>query len=72
MGNLRVMDEKGHTEHTWDSPEESAVVEGVFRELQGRGYIAARMSPDGSSGDVIREFDASAGSILMMPLMRGG
>ena len=72
MGKLNVLDEKGDTEHSWDTPEEAAVVAGVFAGLLGRGYIAARMGEDGSSGERITAFDAGAGSILMMPPLRGG
>jgi len=72
MGKLNVLDEQGDTEHSWDSPEEAAVVEGVFKTLLGRGYVCARMSPGGTSGERITSFDASAGSLLMMPPLRGG
>lgn len=72
MGKLNVLDEHGDTEHSWNTPEEAAVVAGVFGELLGRGYIAALMSEDGSCGVQITAFDASAGSLLLMPPLRGG
>jgi hypothetical protein len=72
MGKMNVLDENGDTQHSWDTPEEAAVVEGVFKGLLGRGYIAARMGADGSSGEQITAFDAGAGAILLMPPLRGG
>ena len=70
MGTLHVLDSSGDTVHSWDDPEEAVAVEAVFAALKGKGYMAANM--DGSKGTLIGAFDASAGSILMIPPLRGG
>lgn len=72
MGKLSVMDERGHTEHSWDTAEEAEVVRSVFEGLLASGHICCRMNADGSSGERITAFDAGAGSLLMMPPLRGG
>ena len=71
---LTVMDDKGDTKHFWDPSNEVEVsaVENVFSQLVSKGYMAARMNKDGSSGALIKKFNSKAGSILMMPPVRGG
>lgn len=69
---LRILDSNGDTKYQWDTPEEAQAVEKVFKDMQSKGYTAAQMMDDGSQGTMIREFDASARSLLMLPPLRGG
>ena len=69
---LKVLDGNGDTTHAWDTPDEAQAVESVFKTMLSRGYTAARMGADGTAGEKITAFDAAAGCIIMIPVMRGG
>lgn len=73
MGQIRTLDESGDTRQDWDpnNPAEVASARAVFELYQSRGFMAARMEND-RAGDVIREFDPNAGTIILMPQMQGG
>ncbi len=71
---LRVMTPKGDTTYEWDpsNPASVTMAREQFQSFRGTGYRAARVNGDGSQGEFITEFDPSAGTILMVPPMRGG
>lgn len=71
---LRVMNSKGDTTYEWDpsNPASVTLAQEQFQSFQSTGYRAARVNGDGTRGEFITEFDPSAGSILMVPPMRGG
>lgn len=72
MGELRVLDLTGDTKYTWETAAEASVCSVVFDKMLGKGYMAARINPDGSSGEKVTAFDAGAGSLLMIPPVIGG
>lgn len=75
MGKIEVMDETGHSKHTWD-PNNEIEVEAAKRQfdfLTGeKKYAAFSVNDDGSEGKQIREFDSKAGRIIMRPALTGG
>jgi len=68
------MDDTGDTTVSWDPnvPQDVEIARGVFDRYMTRGYMAVSMGIDGSTGSRIAEFDPTAGSILMVPPVRGG
>lgn len=73
-GVLHVLDGTGDTKHIWDpdSPEEVSAARKVFDELKKKGFQAFSVKRGGEKDAVIRDFDASAGKIIMSPPIRGG
>lgn len=71
---LHVMDNTGDTKVSWDpdAPAEVQAAAAVFDQLKRQGYLAYTVRRGGKRGDVIREFDASAGHIVMTPQLVGG
>jgi hypothetical protein len=74
MGELATMDGSGDTKVIWDytKPAEVDVARSTFNELKKKGYLAYKVRGDGSQGEVIREFDPMAQSIILSPQMQGG
>ena len=73
-GEINILSKEGDTKHYWNAsdPSEVASVKAVFDAFRSRGYTAARMGRAGTAGEVITEFDPSAGSILFIPRVAGG
>lgn len=73
-GVLEVMDLTGDTKVHWDksNPIEVEAAKASFDVSRKKGYAAYKLNSDGSTGDLIREFDPSAERILMRPAMAGG
>lgn len=69
-----VMDKTGDTKLIFDpnNADEVESAKNTFRDLKKKGFIAYRVSADGSKGEVIREFDSAAGKIILAPAMVGG
>lgn len=74
MNELCVMDATGDTKRIWDpnNPDEVEDARASFDRLKKKGYVAYKVNEAGDKGEVIREFDASAGKIIMAPPMKGG
>lgn len=74
MGALRKLDQNGDTKHEWDpnKPPEVEMAAEVFTLYKSQGFAAARMEPDGTTGEIIKEFDPTAATILFFPAMTGG
>ncbi len=75
MGKMAVMTAKdGDIKVEWDNdkPEEVTHARETFRKMKQKGYAAYRTNPKGSKGELIREFDPAAESIVMAPQMVGG
>jgi hypothetical protein len=79
---MSIMDITGHTTVTWD-PTDAASVRDARREfdrLVREGYAAFRMNVVAENGVVveqkdserIREFDPTAGKLMMVPHRQGG
>lgn len=73
MGLIHKLDRTGDTKTEWNpaDPEEVRAAREVFDTLRKQGYAAARMEGE-TAGEIIREFDPSAGVVVMMPAMQGG
>lgn len=74
-GVMSIMGKEGDTKHYWnvDNSSEVDAAREVFNAHRSRGYAAFRMTPGGEqSGEQLREFDPTAGSILFIPQMQGG
>lgn len=74
MTELCVMDATGDTKVIFDpnNADEVDAAREQFKALKKKGFIAYRVSGDGSKGEILTEFDAHAGKIIMAPPMRGG
>lgn len=72
---LRIMDQdEGDLKFQWD-PEEADQVDLArknFDAAKKKRMVGYRVNKDGSKGEVIREFDMDAESIIMAPAMVGG
>lgn len=73
-GEISALSKEGDTKHHWnkDDPAEVEVAKEVFASYKRQGYAAARMNPGGEAGEMIREFDPTAESLLMIPPIAGG
>jgi hypothetical protein len=73
-GLMEVMGPDGDLKSTWDkdNPDEVAAARSQFDRLTKKGYIAYRVKGKGDRGEVIREFDPEAGSLILSPAMAGG
>jgi len=40
--------------------------------VKDKGYMAFKVNPDGSNGNQIREFDPTAGKLILVPAVAGG
>src|SRR5260370_23551633 len=78
---MEVMDITGHKTVTWNPDDAASVAEArrEFNRLKREGYQAFRMDFDRENGvcveedgELITEFDPTAGKLLMSPHMRGG
>ena len=69
-----VMDHLGDTRHEFDTKDAEAVAlaEERFRQLTGSGFRAAKLSADGSPGQLINEFNAEVERTLFIPHLKGG
>lgn len=75
MGELAIMDHSGDTKLMWDSDNDTEVENArrMFGEMKAKGFMAYTVKgKSGDKGEVIREFDPTAESIIMVPQMKGG
>jgi hypothetical protein len=74
VGILKILDHHGDSRQTWN-PESQAEVDAAkatFTRLKKKGYLAYTVEEDGSRGEVIGQFDPTAGRIIMAPQLVGG
>jgi hypothetical protein len=73
-GELAVMDISGDTKTIWDTnnPDEVEAARDTFNRLKKKSYLAYRVADGGGKGEIMREFDPTAGKIIMSPMMAGG
>lgn len=71
---LHVLDSTGDTRTIWnpENQDEVDAAKATFTRLKGKGYLAYTVDESGQRGEVIREFDPSAGRIIMAPQLVGG
>lgn len=65
----------GHAKYEWDvgSTTDTAEARAHFNAMRKKGYTAYRVDPkSGDKGEIIKEFDPSAGQIIMIPAFAGG
>jgi hypothetical protein len=69
-----VLDSTGHTTHTWKRKNASSVTEArlLYDTLTKAGYLAARMTRSKTQGEMMTEFDPSAGRVMFIPPCAGG
>lgn len=75
MGELAIMDHSGDTKLMWDSENEDETENArrTFATMKAKGFMAYTVKgKSGDKGEVIREFDPDAESIIMVPQMKGG
>lgn len=74
MGELAVMDRTGDTKVMWDAGSEDEVsnAKRTFDDLKKKGYLGYSVKRNGDKGEQVREFDASAEKLIMVPPMQGG
>lgn len=72
---MAVMGRSGDTKVIWDSNNQDEVENArrTFDDLVGKKrYLAFAVKRDGEKGEQVREFDAQAGKLILVPPMRGG
>lgn len=71
---LIIMDRSGDTRQTFDTTNatELTAAEDRFKELTGSGFRAAKLSDDGSPGQLLKSFDPTAERVLFIPALQGG
>lgn len=71
---MHVLDRTGDSRFMWspDNPDEIKAAKQHFKKLKDKGYLAYKVEDDGSKGEVIRDFDETAGKIIMSPQLVGG
>ena len=73
MGIMRIQNQTGDTELTWDAanPESVALAEQTLGELLGKGHLAYKTDKAGG-GEVIKAFDPTADEIVVAVPLVGG
>lgn len=72
---LHITDEKGDTRLMWDPavPDEVDTARAAFKAAKKKGMLAYAVNEEGGrTGEVIREFDETAGKIIMIRQTQGG
>ena len=75
VNTLHITDETGDTRIMWDpaNADEVATAQAAFKAAKKKGMLAYAVTPGGeASGEVIREFDATRGKIIMVRQTAGG
>jgi hypothetical protein len=73
-GEMAILDRTGHSRQIWDprNPDEVEAARATFNKLKGKGYIAYKVKPDGSEGEIMTTFDPQAEKMIMAPPVVGG
>lgn len=73
-GRIEAMDLTGDSKVYWDKSNaaEVASARAAFDTLKSKGHVAYELNSDGSTGEVIREFNPNAERIVMRPQFAGG
>lgn len=73
-GEIAVMGKEGDIK-TIFNPQNTDEVENAratFDGMRAKGYLAFKVTADGSQGEQITTFDATAGKFILVPPMAGG
>lgn len=73
-GTLHVLDHTGDSRTIWnpENQDEVDAAKEMFNRLKRKGYLAYKVDETGGKGEQIREFDPTAGRIIMSPQLVGG
>lgn len=73
MGTMRIQDQTGDTEITWDAANPASVTEaeGIFAGLMAKNHMAYKTDAKGG-GEVIKSFDPTADNIVVAVPLIGG
>lgn len=75
MGVLKVMGQAGDTRLSWDPEDKDQVSKAKSRFddlVKVKRWLAWKLDSSGKKGEPIKEFDASAGAIIVAAPMQGG
>ena len=75
LNAFRVLGESGDTKIIWDKRKEDEVdaAKATFKALTKKGYRAFHVTgKDGEKGEEMKEFDATAERLILVPQMSGG
>jgi hypothetical protein len=74
MSEMLVLDHTGDTKTVWDAnnPDDVNAAREQFNALKKKGYIAYRVKKKGAKGEIMRDFDPDAESMILSPPMAGG
>ena len=74
MHYQHVMDHSGHSTHPFDETNTVSVkeAEARFKELTGRGFVAAERFLSGTDRHHVKAFDPAAEDTLFIPQRAGG
>lgn len=74
MGTMAVLDRSGDTKVIWDRNNQAEVdaAAAQFKTLRSKGFIAYKVDAGGNKGEIIREFDPNAETLILAPGMAGG
>lgn len=69
-----VMDHTGDTRHEFASTDAVALDEAEkrFKELTGKGFLAASLNEDGTKGQRLKAFDPTVTQTVFIPRLQGG
>lgn len=74
MNEMCILDRTGDTKIIFDPsrPDEVENAKATFDRMKNKGYIAYRVNERGDKAEIMREFDATAGKIILAPALVGG
>lgn len=74
MSEMRIMGPKGDTKLIWDADNDDEVKNArrTFDDLRCKGYTAYSVKKSGEKKKVVKEFDANAEKLILVPAMVGG
>lgn len=73
-GRIEHSTHEGDSELTWNTRNAAEVdaARELFNSLKAKRYLAYRVTGDGTTGEVMTEFDPRAGRVIMQPQNVGG
>lgn len=74
QGEMLICDPTGHTRTIWDADKGVEVdsARATFDAHIKKGYKAFYVKKDGETGDRMKEFDAKAEKMILIPAIQGG
>lgn len=74
LNTLSVLNADGDMKIEWDpqNADQVTAAKSTFKAMKDKGYAAFKLSATGGQGEQIRDFDATAQRIIMVPAIRGG